>query len=224
MIRATIPASPAAKVTFALEDPYFTSLTGNKPPEKAFWNVPDFIARVDFASGPASVSVRGVVKQYKTESANTAGFGVGAGAALKLGPADTLVLDVSGGPGIGTYIYGSTLGPTAEDAVQTSPTTIKTWNVWGASAGLTHNWTSIVRSNLMASGIWTASNSDIRAFDLAAYDAANKQVYSVGVNTYWQPAKIFWLGVEGYWNYRKNFADQHGNEWRAEFVGHFNLL
>ncbi len=222
MIRVTIPVSTAS-LSLALEDPYFTSLTANPAPTRAFWNVPDFVARLDFGTGPATLSLRGVVKQYKTETASTAGGGGAVGASVKLGN-DTLVLDVSGGPGIGTYIYGATLGPTAEDAVQVNANTIKTWKVWGASAGYTHVWTPVVRSNVMASGIWTASNSDIRTASAAAYDAANKQVYSVGVNTYWQPAKIFWLGVEGYYNYRKNFADQHGDEWRAEFVGHFNLL
>jgi len=232
MIRVGFPVG-GAKLTFALEDAYFTSLTGNKPPEQAFWNVPDFIARLDFGSGPASLSLRGVVKQYRTQSASTAGGGGAVGAAIKFGN-DTLVADVSGGPGIGTYVYGATINPTgglAQDAFQTNANTITTWKVWGASAGYTHVWTPAVRSNLMASGIWTSSNSDIQnaviagpAAGRAAYDLSNKQVYSVGVNTYWQPAKIFWIGLEGYYNYRKNFADAHGDEWRAELVGHFNLL
>ncbi len=222
MIRAMFPIS-SAKLTLALEDPYLTSLTGNPAPERAFWNVPDFIARLDFGTGPASVSVRGVAKQYKTETASTAGYGVGLGLALKLG-GDMLVVDASGGPGIGTYIYGSTLGPTPEDAMQINANTIKTWTVWGASAGFTHNFSPAVRGNLMASGIWTSSNSDIQAASAATYAVANKSVYTGAANLYWQPAKIFWLGVEAYYNYRENFASQHGSEWRGEFVGHFNLL
>jgi hypothetical protein len=232
MIRVGFPVG-GAKLTFALEDPYFTSFNattlakGAPTNTSAFWNVPDFIGRLDFVTGPASLSLRGVVKQYRTQTASTAGGGGAVGAAVKLGE-DTLVLDVSGGPGIGTYIYGATISPAGglpQDAMQIG-TSIKTWKVVGASAGFTHVWTPVVRSNLMVSGIWTSSNSDIQNApgNAAAYNLSNKQVYSVGVNTYWQPAKIFWIGLEGYYNERKNFADQHGEEWRAELVGHFNLL
>ena len=228
MIRVGFPVG-GAKLTFALEDPYFTSFNATaKPPagEAAFWNVPDFIARLDFGSGPATFSLRGVVKQYRTQTASTAGGGGAIGAAIKLGN-DTLVADVSGGPGIGTYIYGATINPAgglAQDAIQTNATTITTWKVIGASAGYTHVWSPVVRSNLMASGVWTNTNSDIQTFARAAYDLSNKNVYSVSVNTYWQPAKIFWVGLEGYYNARENFASQHGEEWRAELVGHFTLL
>jgi hypothetical protein len=224
MIRVGFPLGPT-KLTFALEDPYFTTLQGAKDPTKrAFWNIPDGIVRLDFGSGAATFSLRGVVKQYKTETANTAGGGGAIGAAIKLGD-DTFVLDVSGGPGIGTYAYGATAlaASTPEDAVQTNGT-IKTWKVIGGSAGFTHVWTPAVRSNVMASGLWTKSDSDIQAFDPAAYDLANKTVYTLGLNTYWQPAKIFWIGTEFYYNYRQNFAGAHGNEVRGELVGHFNLL
>jgi hypothetical protein len=230
MIRVTAPAGPV-KVSLALEDPYNTSSGVPSP----FWNIPDVIARVDVASGTASFSARAVVKQYKNSTASTAGFGGAVGAAVKLG-GDSLVLDASGGPGIGTYIYGSTLqldlptgAPSGEDAVLNPVTnSIKLWQVYGASVGYEHAWSAKVRSNLMGSGIWTVDDSAVKnaveAVLPGSYAAYNKAIYAAGLNTIWAPAKTFWLGAEFYYNYRKTFGGAHGDEVRGEVVGHFNFL
>jgi len=225
MIRVAIPAGPV-KVSIALEDPYAETLSGQT------WNIPDVIAKVEINAGPASISLRGVGKQYKVPTASTAGFGGAIGVALKLGD-DALVIDAEGGPGIGTYMYGTTaVGDDAgkqigEDAVLNSkdPTTIDLWTVYGASVGYTHSWTGNVRSNLMASGMWTASNTTIQNdVTTAVYNFQNKAVYSVGINTYWSPAKSFWVGPEFYWHHRDTFGAGSGNEVQGELVSHFNFL
>jgi len=230
MIRFTIPAG-LLKVSLALEDPYFTSLVDNTVgPTYPIWNVPDVIARLDLPVGPATLSLRGVAKQYKTESASAMGFGGAAGAAVPLGR-DTLVLDVSGGPGIGTYVYGTTLG-LPEDAVEeTSTRTLKLWTVLGASAGYTHVWSPHVRSNLMASAIWTKDDSGVAAAVNSnagttgpLYGSFNRSVYTVGANTYWSPSRTFWVGAEFYYNYRDTFSSVNGQEFRGEFVSHFNFF
>jgi len=230
MIRFTIPAG-LLKVSLALEDPYFTGLVDNPVgPTYPFWNVPDFIARLDAAFGPATLSLRGVAKQYRTGTASAVGLGAAAGAALALG-GDTLVLDVSGGPGIGSYVYGTTLG-LPEDAVEdASNNTMKVWTVLGGSLGYTHVWSSRFRSNLIASAIWTKDDSEVAAAVNAnagttgpGYGSYNRAVYTAGANTYWAPAKTFWLGAEFYYNYRDTFAAVNGQEFRGELVSHFNFF
>jgi hypothetical protein len=225
MIRLSTSNGPV-KFALALEDPYATSIKG------AYWNVPDIIGRVDYSGSFGSLSARAVAKQYKNNLANTFGFGGAVGAAIKVG-SDTLVLDAAGGPGIGSYIYGSTLGPVPEDAVQTL-TDIKLWTVVGGSVGYTHVWTPAVRSNLMASAVWTKGDNDIKAaVDAAAvlagangvpYNSANKNVYSAGFNTYYTVAKNFWVGAEFWYNRRHTFGGQHGDEFRGEATAHFDFL
>jgi len=230
MIRFTIPGGPA-KISLALEDPYFTGLVDNPlGPTYPIWNVPDVIARLDLPVGPATLSLRGVAKQYKTETASAVGFGGAAGAAVPLGR-DTLVLDVSGGPGIGTYVYGTTLGLPEDVVEETSTHTMKLWTVLGASAGYTHVWSPHVRSNLIASAIWTKDDSGVAAAVNSnagttgpLYGAFNRSVYTAGANTYWSPSRTFWVGAEFYYNYRDTFSSVNGQEFRGEFVSHFNFF
>ena len=227
MIRFTIPAGAAA-ISLALEDPYYASLSN------AFWNVPDLTAKVVFNAGPAALSVRGMVKQYRNEGSSAAGFGFGIGAAIKLG-GDLLLVDAEGGPGIGTYMYGSTFtagGPTnpAQDVVQDATNNnIKVWAAYGASVDYTHNWSNKFRSNLIVSGQWFPGSSDLKTAytdngALATYGFANQSVYTIGINTYWSPFRTFWLGPEFYYNQRNTFAAGYGNEFRGEFVSHFNFF
>jgi hypothetical protein len=229
MIRLSAPVGPT-KFTVALEDPYATSAGVPTP----YWQVPDLIARFDVPAGNASFSVRGVLKQYKNATASTVGGGAAASAALKFG-ADSLVVDVSGGPGLGTYQYGTTTNvnvDAGQDAIQ-SGTSFKLWKTYGASVGFTHVWSAAVRSNLMGSGLWTSDDNTIKNAINAAvaagalkspYGDYNKEVYSGSFNTVWAPAKTFWLGAEFYYNYRKTFAGDHGDEFRGELVSHFDFM
>ncbi|BDG09817.1 DcaP family trimeric outer membrane transporter [Anaeromyxobacter paludicola] len=227
MIRLTAPTGPV-KLTLALEDPYYTSLS-NKANVTAYgnpyWTVPDIIGRVDVPFSMGSFSVRGVAKQYKNDVASKFGFGGAVGAAFNIG-GDALVLDVSGGPGIGTYIYGTTLD--APEDVVVAGTDMKLWTVVGASLGFTHNWTPQVASNLIGSGTWTKDDSDVKAAVEAAsagsYGGFNKSVYTAGFNTRYSPAKSFWVGAEFYYNRRETFSGAKGEEWRGELVSHFNLF
>jgi hypothetical protein len=224
MVRVGFPAGPA-KVTLAVEDPYAQSVS-------TYHSIPDFIARLDVPTGAGSFSVRGVTKQFKNSTQSAQGFGAAIGTAIKLS-GDTLVIDVSGGTGMGAYQAATVAGPVAEDAIG-SGTDVKLWNTAGASVGYTHVWCPQLRSNLIGSGFWAQNSSDVRnAVDAAAAAAgstsppfanANQEVLTGMFNTYWSFAKNFWVGAEYALSHRKNFGGQSGNEHRVELTSHVDLF
>jgi len=221
MFRVTFPAGPT-KISIAIEDPY------NRSFAQTHFSIPDVIARIDIPASYGSFSIRGVTTQYANDSQSKQGFGGAIGAAINFA-GDSLVLDVEGGSGIGTYQYGLTAGPpVSEDAVAVGTTDIKLWTTVGGSIGYTHVWTPQFRSNLMGSILITSGDGDLRtALDAAtpgAYEQANRSVATGGFNTYWSVSKTFWTGPEFYVDYRKNFEGDSGTEFRGEWVGHFNLF
>ncbi len=239
-IRVTAPLGPV-KVSVAAEDPYATNLglgaspfAGGLTTGKTKWEYPDFIARIDIPTPMASLSLRGVTKQFKTAEASATGaqrsvsaqaFGGAVGAAVKVG-GDTLVLDGSAGTGLGAYQYGTVLGPVPEDAIAT-PTDVKLFTSFGASAGYTHVWSPQFRSNIAGSAIWVKDDVDVRTAAAAAtvnYGAANQRVLSGLANTYWTFARNAWVGAEFWYNYRKTFGGDIGHESRLLATAHFDFM
>ncbi len=227
MVRVSFPAGPA-KIHLAAENPYAV-LTATP----VRFTLPDLIGRLDFGAGPASLSVRGVVRQLIADDPSAAGdtelssygFAAALGAAVKIG-GDTLALDVSYGSGAGPYQYGNYGSGDFVVVTSGGSSKIEKWNTLGLSAGFTHVWTPEWRSNIMG-GMLTAS----------AYDAvknaslgANKQVLSVSANTIYSFAKNAWFGVEVWYNTRTTFAtatpaqDNKGSEFRALATTHFDLF
>ena len=218
MFRVSFPAGPT-RITIAIEDPYDRSF------KQTHFSIPDIIARIDIPASFGSFSIRGVTTQYADDVNSSQGFGGAIGAALNFA-GDSLVLDVEGGSGLGTYQYGLTTGPTGEDAVEKADGSgITMWTTVGGSIGYAHNWNAQFQTNIMGSILLASGSNDLLgALGATAYNAANHSVASGGINTYWNVSKTFWTGPEFYLNYRKNFEGDSGTEFRGEWVGHFNLF
>lgn len=227
MVRFSFPAGPA-KIQLAAENPYAV-LSGT--PTR--FTLPDLIGRVDFAAGPAALSVRGVVRQFITDDPSAAGdaeisgygFAGAIGAAVKIA-GDTLALDASYGSGAGPYQYGN-FG-TGDFVVVTTGASSKVekWSTIGLSGAFTHVWTPEWRSNLIASVLMASADSAVEN----ASPAANKQVLGIAANTYYAFAKNAWVGVEAWYNSREVFAtataaqDNKGSEFRILATTHFDLF
>jgi hypothetical protein len=231
MVRFSFPAGPA-KIHLAAENPY--AVLANNAPSR--FTLPDLIGRVDFAAGPAALSVRGVVRQFITatgvsnDEESAYGFAGAVGAAVKLG-GDTLALDASYGSAAGPYQYGN-YG--TGDFVVTgagATTKIEKWSTIGLSAGFTHVWNAEYRSNLIASLLMASKNDKIYVAG-AAFDAnaPNKQVLGLSANTYYSFAKNAWVGLEAWYNSRTTFSNSvgtsknSGNEFRMLATSHFDLF
>ncbi|MEZ5457349.1 MAG: DcaP family trimeric outer membrane transporter [Lysobacteraceae bacterium] len=151
--------------------------------------MPDITARYSHKAGWGFVSVAGILRQLRQDSASVSdsatGFGVSVTSKILFGQ-DDLRLMVSSGSGIGRYI-GINL---FEDAVADASGDLDTLDVLAAYASYRHVWTGTWRSNFTLGYASVDNDSAITGMN------ANAEASSARVNLFWSPAPKFDLGFE----------------------------
>lgn len=151
--------------------------------------MPDITARYSHKAGWGFVSVAGILRQLRQDSATVSdsatGFGVSVTSKILFGQ-DDLRLMVSTGTGIGRYI-GINL---FEDAVADASGDLESLDVLAAYASYRHVWTGTWRSNFTLGYASVDNDSAITGMN------ANAEASSARVNLFWSPAPKFDLGFE----------------------------
>ncbi len=174
---------------------------------REFDRIPDLSANLTVPLSFGHVNARFVAQEYQGRvgpvSDEKWGWGAGVSGSVKFGGMDTLVWSVQGGDGIGKYLFTSLFQGAAFVGND-----IETWKVLAYHVGLTHNWSSQLRSN----AIWTQTFFDSNNALAAAAGAspfgngvANKRIDALFVNTFYDPIKSVEFGVEYSYGQRKVF-------------------
>jgi hypothetical protein len=190
-------------LAIALENPQ--SIVGNTEVSQSFTigrefdRFPDVSANFTMPFALGHLNLRGVAFEYQGRTAagvedETWGWGVGASGSVKLGSQDTVVWSVQGGDGIGRYMF-----TTLFQGAAFVGNDIETWKAIAYHAGLTHNWSSNLRSNLIWSQTFFDEDNALAvasANGVFGTGAANKRIDVGFVNTFFSPAKGVELGLE----------------------------
>jgi hypothetical protein len=238
MVRYTLKAGPA-NLTLAAENARGAQFGGAK-----FQTLPDFHANLTLGGSWGHLSVRGVTQQYNLEPATDVSpeskFSV-AGAvsgSVKLG-GDTLVAQVSGGPGVGRYLlnaFGATINLPATDPAQiggnpgafriASNGDIDLITTYAYHVGFTHVWGPSLRSNLVWSQTFV---QDPETNGTPATNAMEEEMMQAFVNTFWSFAKNAEFGVEYAYGQWKSFStatspELKGTQNRVNASFHYNFF
>ncbi|MCZ7566220.1 MAG: DcaP family trimeric outer membrane transporter [Burkholderiales bacterium] len=172
--------------------------------------VPDIVGRVQWDVGKAKLSLAGMLRNVRIETATVDDDKWGgqvsfAGRVPVLGQ-DDLRFQVHAGNAAGRYQNGfyvdGVLGPTGQ--------LLSLPKVFSAFAAYRHLWTQNLRSNLVLSG----SRADLPD---GAFGGLNKSVRSAHVNLIWSPAKKTDVGVEYIYGRRETENGQSGSLNRVQF-------
>jgi len=193
---------------------------------------PDVVLRWDGSYGWGNVSLRALGQELRVKDgagidASKIGWGAGATAFLKLrGGQDYLSVAVTGGEGIGRYLFY------IEGAIYDSPANeIHLERAGGIVAGYQLKLSSFVRFNFVY-GITRTFDNDyvdyVRAvgFDTAANldkFAINRQVQQGHVGAIFTPIPGVDLGIEGVWGHRKTLAGDTGDVMRVNFLARYYI-
>ena len=237
MIRYTLALAPGVSLALAAENARGAQFGGTK-----FQTLPDFHANLGYSASWGSVSLRGVTQYFREQPTATLANGdvveidadahskftvAGAASGSFKVAGDTLVLQFSGGPGIGRYLLnaGGTGGSGAGAYAIDANGDLDLWTVLGAHAGYTHVWNSQFRSNLVGAGTWIL---DTNVNGAAATNNVQKDLYQGFVNTFWTFAKNASFGLEftyGIWRSFTNGTPQlKGHEYRVNSSFHYNFF
>jgi len=237
MIRYSYATPSVGKFTVALENSssYVLADQGGEaglPMSSSLSRIPDMVLRWDGSYDWGNVSVRALghelrVKDGAGVDASKFGWGAGATAFFKLrGGADFLSLAVTGGEGIGRYLYyieGAIYDSTANE--------IRTERAGGVVAGYQYKPSSFVRFNFVYGIVRNFDNAyvdHVRAvgFDTAANldkFAINRQVQQAHVGAIFTPIPGVDLGIEGIWGDRKTLAGEKGDLTRFNFMARYYI-
>ena len=129
---------------------------------------------------------------------------------------DSLVWSLTGGNGIGRYMFGSLFQGAINDG-----TKIDLWKGMGWHVGYTHNWDSKWRSNIIYSQVTMSDpGTGIPGTSLAQFINTqgggadlqpNKTLTNALFNTFYQITKTTFCGVEYNWGQRKTFDFMQAN-------------
>lgn len=202
------------------------------PMASSLSRVPDAVLRWDGGYQWGNVSVRALghelrVKDGDGVDASKFGWGAAATTLVKLrGGADFLSLAVTGGEGIGRYMYyieGAIYDSTANE--------IKLERAAGVVAGYQLKPVSWVRFNAVYGIVRTFDNEYVDYVRAVGFDtAANMDKFAI--NRYAQQAHlgaIFTpipgvdLGIEGIWGERKTLAGEKGDVLRYNFMARYYI-
>jgi hypothetical protein len=184
--------------------------------------LPDLIARWNHAAAWGAFTLRGVTHELRVNTGtspktNKQGYGVGLGLSIKAPGNDLFVTQLTGGDGIGRYMYyldGATL-----DAANNR---ILKEKAWGFMAGYTHNWSDNYRSTVAVGHLKTVSSEYVN-FQLGQGNNPNKTLTQAHINLFWTPVKNIDIGAEYIWGERKTFRDDKGELSRIDLLSRFGF-
>jgi hypothetical protein len=208
------------KLTFSYEDTV----------KENYWNSGSLVTRWDVPFSEGNISLRGVARHYQNNHVNKYGYATALGLDYKVG-SDKIVADLVYGKGAGNFISGTMgLAKQPQDIFFYKGTTYL-WEAKGACLGYTHVWTPTVKSNLIGSLVkvtkdknlesainkhsledFEVQKKDKKNIPLPTYDSYNKKLYTMAVNTIWEPNKAIFVGGEVAYNYRNTFGNNEGKE------------
>jgi hypothetical protein len=205
------------------------------PMPSSLSRVPDVILRWDGSYGWGNVSLRALGQELRVKDgagvdASKLGWGAGATAFLKLrGGQDYLSVAVTGGEGIGRYLFyieGAIYDSAAND--------ILLERAGGIVAGYQLKLSSFVRVNFVYGITRTFDNDYVDYVRSQAFDtgsdagfmgkfAINRQVQQAHVGAIFTPIPGVDLGIEGIWGQRKTLAGEKGDVMRVNFLARYYI-
>ncbi|WP_426977204.1 DcaP family trimeric outer membrane transporter [Acinetobacter johnsonii] len=204
-VRYGFNLAPATKLFIAAEE-------GNGSGTGIKYSVPNLTAKLTqgFADGKANASVRGLVEQYKSETAgdDKTGWGIAAGVNYQVIDPLKLSADVSYVQGNSNYLYGSNTAFYVDNANGK----IEQNEAFGVQVGGTYKFNEKLRSTLAYGALFADDGTDYARLNTAA----NEEVYQAWINFIYSPVKPLDLGVEYINGKRDTFA---GNSYKDNRVG-----
>lgn len=204
-VRYGFNLAPATKLFIAAEE-------GNGSGTGIKYSVPNLTAKLTqgFADGKANASVRGLVEQYKSETAgdDKTGWGIAAGVNYQVIDPLKLSADVSYVQGNSNYLYGSNTAFYVDNANGK----IEQNEAFGVQVGGTYKFNEKLRSTLAYGALFADDGTDYARLNTAA----NEEVYQAWINFIYSPVKPLDLGVEYINGKRDTFA---GDSYKDNRVG-----
>jgi hypothetical protein len=238
MIRYSYATQDLGKFTVALENSSSYVLgdaaqsDADLPMGSSLSRLPDVVLRWDGSYQWGNVSVRALEQELRVKDGNgvdasKVGWGAAATAFLKLrGGQDYLSLAVTGGEGIGRYLFY------VVGAVYDTPANeIRLERAGGIVAGYQFKPTSWVRCNFVYGITRTFDNDYVDVIRANGFDtganlgkfAINRQVQQAHVGAIFTPIPGVDVGVEGIWGQRKTLAGEHGDVLRYNFLARYYI-
>ncbi len=234
MIRYSYATQSLGKFTVALENSSSYVLgdsaqaDADLPMRSSLSRLPDVVLRWDGSYEWGNVSVRALEQEFRVKDGNgvdatKVGWGGAATAFLKMrGGQDFLSLALTGGEGIGRYLFY------VEGAVYDTPANeIRLERAGGIVAGYQFKPTSWVRCNFVYGITRTFDNDYVDVIRANGFDSGrfgiNRQVQQAHVGAIFTPFPGVDLGVEGIWGQRKTLAGEHGDVLRYNFLARYYI-
>jgi hypothetical protein len=222
MIRYTIPLGSGMQLALAAENRRGRQFGS----EAIFQSLPDLHANFSWNGDKGSFSARVVTQRITTAPATDVSpesgqaFGFGVSGSLKLAPATTLTAQFAGGPGIGRYLLNAVGTPFFE---QDANGNVKFWTVYGAHAGLTHQWNSQFRSTVVGAYTWVV---DPEIDGVVAGNTQQEKYIQAFANLFWSFAKNAEFGVEYAYGQWESFGpnSDKGTQNRVNASFHYNFF
>lgn len=225
LVRYTVPLGKQFTLAVAAENPETASAAEGTPTlvENDDDHIPDFVARLQYASSFGELSVAGIGRQVSavngTQHANTSGYGVSAAGKVNLNSTKTADFRFMAtyGHGIGRYV-GLNFAPDA--ILVPGSNDLRDVNVFAAFAAVHVPLASSVRVNLIGS-YQRVDYPD--GFTATAFNAFNKESWSGAGNIFYTPVKGFDLGVEYRHGRREIGSGASGTLDRVEFAAKYGF-
>jgi hypothetical protein len=238
MIRYTFDLAPGASLALAAENTRGGQF-GPGSDLNRWQSIPDFHAALTYGGSWGHVSLRGVTQRFNrigtlgTGSAQTVdpnasaksvqGFAGSLSGSLKLG-GDTLVAQVSGGPGIGRYMLNALFMQGAV-AAKNAAGDLEAITHYGYHVAYTHVWNPEFRST----GVWAQTFAKDPKFGGVATTSGIENTMQAFVNTFYSFAKNAEFGIEytyGQWKafHAAGASADKGTENRVNASFHYNFF
>jgi hypothetical protein len=230
MFRYTFGLSEGMTLALALENnrglQYGYDAT-NPPGNIRFQMIPDIHANFTYGAKWGHLSLRGVAQNYSRQvdflgpnekiKSKISVSGAVSGD-VKVGN-DTLVFQLSGGPGIGRYMLNAAATPFVSVDANND---LQLWTVYGYHLGYTHVWNPMMRSNL----VWAQTFvQDAKVDGVAAAAPQQKEYMQAFVNTFFTLTKTVEFGVEYEYGQWKSFDPAvKGTQNRLTGTFHYNFF
>lgn len=224
-VRYSTPLSRAATLHIAVENPESATATAGSAAlvENGSDHLPDFIARLNYATRRGEFTFAALGRQVRTEVSGAGvtrpGFGGSVTGRIALNEKRTSDLRFSAtyGQNIGRYV-GLNFAP---DAVYVpGSNSLADVRVFAALAAARVAISPVLRINVIGSMQMVDYDASLNPAAIAAY---NKRAWSGAVNLFYSPVRAVDLGIEYRHGQREIVSGQKGNIDRIEFAARYNF-